>query len=126
MARRMKIVVGPVTLTVALLDTPTATAVWDAAPFSGRANLWGEEVYFSTPVSVPREPNARDVMKKGEIAFWTDGDAIALVWGRTPVSRGNEMRLASACNVWATTTDDLTALKAVRSGAAIQVDRIKD
>lgn len=124
--RRMKIAVGPVTLTVALLDTPTAQAIWDAAPFSGRANLWGEEVYFSTPVSVARETNARDVMKKGEIAFWTDGDAIALVWGRTPVSRGSEMRLASPCNVWATTTDDMSALKAVRSGATIEVARLPD
>lgn len=120
----MKIAAGPVTLTVDLLDTATATAIWDAAPFSGRANLWGEEVYFSTPVAVPREANARDVMKTGEIAFWTDGDSIALVWGRTPVSRGNEMRLASPCNVWATTEDDMTALKTVRSGAAIEVERI--
>ena len=56
--------------------------------------------------------------------LWTDGDAIALVWGRTPVSRGHEMRLASPANVWATTTDDLTQLKMVRSGAAIEVDRI--
>lgn len=124
--RRMKIAVGPVTLTVELHDTPTATAIWDAAPFSGRANLWGEEVYFATPVSVPREKDARDVMKKGEIAFWTDGDAIALVWGRTPVSRGNEMRLASAANVWATTADDMTALKTVRSGAGIEVERLKE
>lgn len=122
--RRMKIAVGPVTLTVDLLDTPTAKAIWDAAPFSGRANLWGEEVYFATPVSVPRETDARDVMKKGEVAFWTDGDSIALVWGRTPASRGNEMRLASPCNVWATTKDDMAQLKMVRSGAAIEVERL--
>src|SRR5262245_58524151 len=121
--RQMKITVGDVALTVELRDTPTAEALWNAAPFDAKANLWGEEVYFSTPVSLKREKDARDVMVKGEIAFWTDGDSIAIGWGRTPASRGSEIRLASPCNVWATTKDDLTQLKSVRGGAAIRVER---
>lgn len=122
--RQMKITVGTVALIVDLRDTPTAEALWNAAPFSAKAQLWGEEVYFSTPVSLKREKDARDVMVRGEIAFWTDGDSIAIGWGRTPASRGSEIRLASPCNVWATTKDDLTALKSVRDGAAITVERV--
>jgi hypothetical protein len=122
--RRMRITVGAVALEVELLDTPTAEALWNAAPFESRARTWGEEVYFDTPVRAPREPDAREVMQPGEIAFWTDGDAIAIGYGRTPVSRGDEIRLASPANVWARALGDVTALRGARAGAPVRVERL--
>jgi hypothetical protein len=62
-------------------------------------------------------------MKPGELAFWTDGDAIAVGFGPTPVSRGDEIRLASPANVFATTTDDVTRLRVVRAGERVRVAR---
>ena len=70
---------------------------------------------------MPREANARAVVQAGEIAFWTDGDAIAIGFGPTPVSRGDEIRLASPANVFATTEDDVTALKVVRAGERVRL-----
>jgi hypothetical protein len=121
--RELKITIGDVVIRAELLDTPTADALGAAAPFEARASTWGDEVYFRTPVSQAREAGAKDVVEPGELAFWPDGDAIAIGFGPTPVSRGDECRLASPCNIWGRARDDVRQLRTVRSGAAIVVER---
>ncbi len=121
--RQLKMSIGDVVIRVELLNTPTAAALYEAAPFEARAATWGEEVYFATPVAPAREADARAVVEPGELAFWLDGNAIAIGFGRTPISRGDECRLASPCNIWGRALDDVKALRSVRSGAAIRVER---
>lgn len=121
--RRIKMTIGSVVLEAELFDTPTADAVWNALPFDSRAQTWGEEVYFSTPVSVKPEADARDVVQAGELAFWVEGDCIAIGFGKTPVSRGNEIRLAAPTNIWARARGDVKQLKSVKAGATIKVER---
>lgn len=120
--RRIRITVGGVELTAELLDTPTADAVYDSLPIESEARTWGEEVYFSTPVRVTREADARDVMKPGEIAFWVEGSAIAIGYGRTPVSRGDEIRLVARTNVFARALDDVRKLAAAGDGEPVRVE----
>ena len=122
--RQIKMTIGSVVLEAELLDTPTAEAIWNALPFTSKANTWGEEVYFSTPVSVKREADARDVVQPGELAFWIEGDSIAIGFGRTPISQGNEIRLAARTNIWGKAKGDVKQLKSVKSGVPIKVEKL--
>ena len=123
-ARQIKMTIGSVVLEAELLNTPTAEAIWNALPFTSKANTWGEEVYFSTPVHVKREADARDVVQPGELAFWIEGDSIAIGFGRTPISRGNEIRLAARTNIWGKAKGDVKQLKTVKTGAPIKVEKV--
>jgi hypothetical protein len=120
---KLRITAGKTALVVALEDTPTARALLEAAPFESRAQTWGEEVYFQTPVSAAREPGAKQVVDPGTACFWTDGDAIALPYGRTPISTDERPKLASPCNILGRVEGDPKALAAVRAGDAIRVER---
>ena len=93
-------------------------------PLSGRVSTWGDEVYFGVPFTAEPEADARDVVKPGEIAFWPNGDAIAIGFGETPISAPGEIRLASICNIWADAVEDVRTLKAVKSGERVQVKRL--
>ena len=116
--------IGGVEITVELFDTPTAGAIHQALPFSSVARTWGEEVYFDTPVRTEPEANARDIVEAGEMAFWLAGSAIAIGFGPTPVSQGDEIRLASPCNIWGRAVEDVRGLLHIRNGASITVEAI--
>ncbi|MBT2466406.1 hypothetical protein J7E97_00620 [Streptomyces sp. ISL-66] len=109
-------------LTATLDETPTAEALAAALPVSASANTWGEEVYFDTGVRVALEHDARQVVEPGTVAFWTEGDALALPYGPTPISRGGESRLASPCNVLGSFDGDPRLLATVRDGDPIRVE----
>ncbi|MDG4857192.1 cyclophilin-like fold protein [Streptomyces sp. T-3] len=113
-------------LTATLEDTPTTQALQKALPISASANTWGEEVYFDTGVSVEREDDARQVVEPGTVAFWTDGDALALPYGPTPISRGDECRLASPCNLLGALDGDPRQLATVRNGDPIRVELVAE
>jgi hypothetical protein len=121
---RIRFTFGSLTLDAELLDTPTAGAIAAALPLSSSAMTWGEEVYFSVPVDVAREKDAKAVVTPGEIAYWPEGPAIAIGFGRTPISKGDETRLASPCNVFAKAVGDVKALASVKAGTKISVSKL--
>ncbi|MDP6345950.1 MAG: cyclophilin-like fold protein [Alphaproteobacteria bacterium] len=124
--RKLTMTIGAVVIRAELFDTPTAEAIHAALPFQAVASTWGEEVYFAVPVDMPREADAREVVEAGELAFWVEGSSIAIGFGPTPISRGDEIRLAAPTNIWGRALDDVGRLAAVREGDAINLAALDD
>jgi hypothetical protein len=120
----MKIIIKaePVEITADLNDSNTAKAIWNALPITGQANLWGDEIYFRIPVHIEPE-NGKELVEKGELGFWPEGDAFCIFFGPTPMSKGNEIRPASAVNVFGQVNGDTSVFKNVRSGTKIYIER---
>ena len=115
--------IGKLQLQIELLETVTTKALLAALPFDSRAQTWGEEVYFTTPVSAKLEKDACQVVDPGTVCFWTEGDAIALPFGRTPISSDERPKLASRCNVLGKIVGDPRKLAAVKSGEKITLEQ---
>jgi len=122
--RRIRITIGNLKLEAELLETPTADAIYRELPLHSEARTWGEEVYFPVAVTVPREPDARDVVEPGELAYWVEGRCIAVGFGRTPISAAGEIRLAGKTNIWALALGDVKMMYGARDGDAVTVERI--
>ena len=114
---------GATTLEIALDATPTAAALLKALPFQSVAQTWGEEVYFEAPVSATLEAGARQTVDPGTVCYWVEGSAIALPYGRTPVSgKDGKPKLVTPCNVLGRIVGDARSLAKVKSGERIRVE----
>jgi hypothetical protein len=122
--RKLQMTIANVVIRAELFETPTADAIYRSLPFSAKANTWGDEVYFSVPASVSKEEDARAVVEAGELAFWVEGSSIAIGYGPTPISHGDEIRLAAPTNIWGRALDDVRLLASVNNGDAIEVHAI--
>jgi hypothetical protein len=123
--RLIRISVGPVSAEARLDDSRTATAIWNALPITARAQTWGDEIYFDIGLAAgPESP--REVVDLGDLAYWPPGQAFCIFFGRTPASRGDEIRAASGVNVIGRVLGDPTVFKRVRAGTAIRLEQRDD
>jgi hypothetical protein len=122
MLKRIYIKAGLIEAVAELNNTRTAQAIWEALPIKAHANLWGEEVYFSIPVSLKLEVG-QELVSAGDLGYWPEGNAFCIFFGPTPISRGGEIRPASAVTVFGRITGDATIFKQIASGTEITIER---
>ena len=121
MGRKIIIEAGKITSEAVLAETETASAIWDALPIESTSNTWGEEVYFSTPVTLSLDETAKEVVDMGDLGYWPTGRALCIFFGLTPMSRGDEIRPASAVNIVGKIIGDPKLFNEVRSGEKVRV-----
>ena len=109
------------TISAELFDSACARAIANILPIEGRANTWGEEIYFQINLNAELDETAREVVQLGDIGYWPPGKAICFFFGRTPVSTPDEIRPASAVNIVGKITGDLEMLKRVTDGQAVKI-----
>ncbi len=118
----IRVKAGAVEVLAELNQSRTAAALLAILPVKARASTWGDEIYFDVPLTEEIE-HGTEVVAMGDVAYWPDGPSLCLFFGRTPASRGDEIRAASAVTVVGRIIGDATVLKAVRSGTAITVEK---
>ena len=120
--RKIKITAGEVIVTASIDDNATANAIWEALPIEASGNTWGDEIYFGIPVNIEEADDARDVVDMGTLAYWPTGSAFCIFFGLTPASRDQEIRAASAVNIFGSIEGDATIFKNVPNGTLIRIE----
>lgn len=122
--RKIKITAAGVSAVAELNDSPTADAIWKALPIEATGSTWGDEIYFSIPVRLEEASDAKEVVNVGDLGYWPPGHAFCIFYGRTPASVGNEVRPASAVNVFGHIVGDATVFKKARGSVRVRVEPI--
>lgn len=124
MPKILNINIDQINLSATLNDSSTAQLIWDSLPIDGTLNVWGKEIYFSTPIQTQTDSDATDIVNQGSVAYWPPGNALCLFWGPTPVSNGDECRAASPVNIVGSINEDLEILNSVHSGTKIIISKL--
>jgi hypothetical protein len=119
--KKIVIVANEISIEAELNDTSTAQAIFDALPFSGTVNRWGDEIYFSIPMHLEQDPDAKEAVEVGDLGFWPAGDAFCIFFGPTPVSKNDKPRAYSPVNIFGQVSGDPVVFKSISSGTKIHV-----
>ena len=123
MPNMISIKAGTIEVQAELNNTRTAKSILRILPIKATISTWGDEIYFDIPLNMEIE-DGREVVEMGDVAYWPDGPSLCLFFGRTPASRGDEIRAASSVTILGRIIGDPKVLRAVRSGAGITVEKV--
>jgi hypothetical protein len=122
--RTLRIIAGRTSMSARLNDSETANALWRALPVEATAQTWGDEIYFDVGVTASPE-SPREVVELGDLGYWPPGRAFCIFFGPTPMSRGDEIRPASAVNLLGRVIGDPTVFRNVRAGTLVRLEPSK-
>jgi uncharacterized protein len=123
MPQKIRIVAGSVTIAAELSDTDCAKSIAGKLPFEAVPNEWGDEFYFAIPVKLPLDDTATRTVKIGDIGYWPPGSALAIFFGRTPMSTGPDPVPASEVNLVGRIVDDALLLKKAKGASRIRIEK---
>ena len=105
-------------------DSPTAQALAEALPIEGRAQLWGEEIYFPVPQVVAElDDTATVVVNVGDLGYWPTGRAFCIFFGLTPGERPRGDSPGQRRQPGGASHGDPCCLKLVPEGAPVRIEK---
>ena len=122
MKTQIRIKAGQVSALAELFSTSAAQAILKTLPFNGKVNTWGEEIYFGIPLEFEME-KGQTMVNPGDLGYWPPGKAFCVFFGPTPISNTDEIRPASAVEVFGRLIGDPAVFKTVEDGEPIVIER---
>ncbi len=102
----------------------TGNQILNLLPIESEVRTWGEEIYFTIPLSMPEE-NAKSIVSLGDVAYWPEGQCFCVFFGKTPItSTLDEIKPASPVNVFGKVVSDLESLKIIKPNVKVLLERI--
>ena len=123
MPQKIKILIGKSFIEAQLYDTACAKVIYEKLPIEAKPNEWGDEFYFSIGLEMPPDETATTKVKVGHIGYWPPGTALAIFFGRTPMSTSPDPVPASEVNVVGMITGDASDLKKEKGASKIRIEK---
>ncbi len=120
---KIRITIGKLSMEAELNDTPTAQKVTAALPLKCSFSTWGDEIYFTIPVTAPLDSSAKEVVELGELGYWPTGKAFCIFFGLTPMSSPGKIVPASAVNILGRVLGDPARFKEVMNEREVILER---
>jgi uncharacterized protein len=124
MATRIRISVGNARFEGEFADTPCGHALSALLPLETKFSVWGDEFYFPVPLDFPLDHTATRQVAIGDIGYWPPGPALAIFFGPTPMSTGNEPVPASEVNLVGRLFGEATMLRSEKNADFITLEKI--
>lgn len=124
MERKIKIKTEKIEVFAQLNDSEIAQLVWELLPFSASVNTWGDEIYFSIPITTKLK-NPVDIVEKGDLGYWQEGKCFCIFFGPTPISSKNEIKPASSVEVIGKVIGNLKEFKNVHPEETITLEKLE-
>ena len=122
--KRIKISMGGISIEAELKPTRTANGIYDALPVEAAVNQWGEEYYCNIPGVKDHRETATTNVKVGDVAFWGLGSMLAVFFGRTPMSIGEDPVPADRVNVIGKVIGDPLVLRQAAGATMMKVEKV--
>jgi len=122
---KIKIIIGKLSMEAELNDTPTGQKVAAALPLTSSFSTWGDEIYFTIPVTASLDSSAKEVVEMGDLGYWPTGKAFCIFFGPTPMSEPGRIVPASAVNIIGKVVGDAKRFKGVMNEREVTLERVE-
>ncbi len=123
--KQIVISISGITIRAQIFDTACGTAIIDKLPIEAVPEEWGDEFYFQIPVVFPLDETSTTAVKVGDIGYWPPGRALAIFFGPTPMSKGNDPMPASEVNIVGRIIDDAKVLRNAKGAKRILIEAVE-